>query len=122
MNQPIAGDFAAVMDKANQMTQSAVAHPFGSPTQRLAQGPRLPVQQTTQMFYCPRDIAQYDECCNRLWAGEGAVRFEERTFTKEGELLIVLCYFTDAPPAAPPDGNPAGSGAEEPEVRPFRIP
>lgn len=121
MNQPIPGDFADVVDKANRMSKSAIAHPFGASQQTLAQGPRLPIQQTTQLFYLPKDVAAYDECCNRLWAGDGRVRYEDRTFTKEGEVLIILSYFTDAPPDVPRDGNPA-AGIEEPEVRPYRIP
>lgn len=121
MNQPIPGDFANVVDKANRLSNVPIAHPFGSQQQALAQGPRLPIQQTTQLFYLPRDVAAYDECCNRLWAGEGKIRYEDRTFTKEGEVLIIMSYFTDAPAPRPQDGN-AGDGAEEPDVRPYRIP
>lgn len=114
------GAFEEIMDQANQMSQSALAHPFGAPTQALAQSPRLPIQQTTCLFYLPRDLAMYDECCNRLWSGIGKIRYEERTFTKEGEVLVVLSYFTDAP--APPPNPNGGEAAEEAEVRPYRIP
>lgn len=124
MNRPNLGGFQDVIDQANQMTQGPIASPFGIPKQALAQGPRLPIRQTTQIYNLPRDIAAYDEICNELWAGRYKIRFEDRTFTKEGEVVIILSYFTDAPaPRQQPEavGGPAGAG-EEAAIRPYRIP
>lgn len=123
MNKPNPGGFQDVIDQANQMTQGPIASPFGIPKQALAQGPRLPIRQTTQVFNLPRDIAAYDELCNELWAGRIKIRFEDRTFTKEGEVVIILSYFTDAPAQRPqPAAADGGGGGEEAEVRPYRIP
>lgn len=123
MNKPNAGGFQEVIDQANQMTQGPIASPFGIPQQALAQGPRLPIRQTTQVFNLPRDIAAYDELCNELWAGRGKIRFEDRTFTKEGEVVIILSYFTDAPAQRPQPAVVGGAGGgEEAAVAPYRIP
>lgn len=121
MNKPNPGGFEEVIAQANQMAQGPIMNPFGAPRLALGQGPRVPIRQTTQVFYLPRDSAAYDELCNEtLWAGRGKIRFEERTWTKEGEVAIAICYFTDAP--QPPQAAPGGGGAEEAEVRPYRIP
>lgn len=124
MNKPSSGGFQDVIDQANQMTQGPIANPFGIPQQSLAQGRRLPIQQTTHVFNLPRDIAAYDELCNELWAGRGKIRFENQTFTKDGEVVIILSYFTDAPvPRPQPAAGGGGAGIpEEAEIRPFRIP
>ena len=122
MNKPNPGGFEEVIAKANQMAQGPIASPFGVPQRTLGRGPQIPIRQTTQVFYLPRDAASYDEQCNMLWAGGGEIRFEERTWTKEGELAITLCHFTEAQPQRPPQAEPGGGGAEEVEVRPYRIP
>lgn len=123
MNRP-PGDFAEIVEAASREAQAPIAHPFGGPVPALAQGrgPRLQCRQTTQMFFCPRDLAAYDELCNRIWAGELSIRYEERTpLAKEGEVMILVCFFDAAPPGPPGAGAPANNG-EEPEVRAHRIP
>lgn len=122
MNKPNPGGFEEVIAQVNQMSQGPIASPFGIPQNTLGRGPQIPIRQTTQVFYLPRDAVSYDELCNELWAGNFRIRFEERTWTKEGEVAIVICYFTDAPPQRPPQAEPGGGGAEEAEVRPYRIP
>lgn len=123
MNKPTPGGFEEVIAQANQMSQGPIASPFGIPPQALGQGPRVPIRQTTQVFYLPRDAAAYDQLCNEtLWAGRGKIRFEERTWTKEGEVAVALCYFTDAPPPPPQQAEPGGGGGQEAAVRPYRIP
>lgn len=121
MTKPNTGGFEEVMAQANQMAQGPMMSPFGMPAQALAQGPRLPIRQTTQVFYLPRDVAAYDELCNTLWAGQGRIRFEERAFTKDSEVVIVLSYFSEAEPPRPARAEPGGGAAEEAEVRPYRI-
>lgn len=122
MNKPNPGGFEEVIERANQMDRGPIASPFGVPPQPLGRGPQIPIQQTTHVFYLPRDAAAYDELCNRtLWAGLGRIRFEERTWTKEGELAVTLCYLTEAQLPRPPQAE-LGGGAEEVEVRPYRIP
>lgn len=122
MNKPTPGGFEEVIAQVNQMSQGPIASPFGVPPQPLGQGPRVPVRQVTHVFYLPRDAAAYDELFNEtLWAGRARVRFEERTWTKEGEVAVVVCYFTDAPAPRPQPAEPE-VGAVEAPVRPFRIP
>lgn len=123
MNKPNPGGFEEVIAQVNQMNQGPIASPFGVPARALGRGPQVPIRQTTQVFYLPRDGATYDELCNRLWTGNGQIRFEERTWTKEGEVAIVLCYFTEAQPPQPQQAEPGGGGgAVEAEVKPYRIP
>ena len=121
--RPTTGDFAEIMDQANRMADAAVVHPFGngpSPLARVGQGRGLPVRQITQMFYCPKDLAEYDACCNRAWAGEISIRFEERTFTKEGEWLVVVC-FMEQDEQRPLPGETSTNGDTEPDTRPHKL-
>jgi hypothetical protein len=123
MNKVDPGGFEEMIAQVNQMDQGPIASPFGVPHQVVGQGQRVPIQQTTQVFYLPRDATAYDALYNEtLWAGRGKVRFELRTWTKEGEVAVAVCHYTDAQPPRPPQAEPGGGGAEEVEVRPYRIP
>jgi hypothetical protein len=87
-------DFA---DMLNAMQEVTGAHPFGQSAQTAvtARGPRrgVPIRQTTKMFMCPDDLDDYDDTCNRAWAGEIEIRYEKSYETKDGDHIIVLCWF-----------------------------
>lgn len=117
------GDFAAIMAEANKMAEGGLAHPFGMTPVSIIQGGRgraVPARQTTEMCYCPKELEKYDAICNRALAGEIQIRFEERTFTKEGEWLVVVSYLERR---APPQPNEVpAEGDTEPEERPVKLP
>lgn len=119
------GDFAAILEEANAPSRSPTAHPFGGPRAGLLQNGDArgaPVRQTTSLFYAPQDLVAYDEVCNRVFAGEIEIRFEERYTTKEGEIMILLCFFERGPqPGRAPADNAANPGVE-PQERARRLP
>jgi hypothetical protein len=115
------GDFAAILSKANEMATAPIAHPFGAPQAGVAQRARgIPVRQTTEVFYLPKDAERYDACCNRAWAGEVTVRYEERSFTKESEVVAIVCYFEQN--MLPRIGEVAPHGDAEPEEKSRKLP
>ena len=125
MSKPASDDFSAIMEQTNQMSQSGISHPFGVRIPEAGRGSNLKVRQTTEVFCLPRDREGYDALFNRLWSGEGTVRYEERTFTKEGEFMVVVCHF--APVGEPQQPQPVGlanlaDGDAEAEIKPYRIP
>lgn len=116
----INGDLSQIIEEAQQSI--GIAHPFNpAPVtlDRINHRPQVSTRQKTEMFYCPKQLDEYDECCNRVFAGEITVRYEDRTFTKEGELLIVISYTINKAPQRPAEISV--SGDEEPPVRPYRL-
>lgn len=117
------GGFAEIMETANKLAVSAVTHPFGMPAQGIA-APRprsgLPIRQSTEVFCLPKGRDDYDLLMNRAWAGEIEIRYEERTWSKESDLMIVVCYFErridPRPHDVPSDGD------TEPEEKSRRLP
>ena len=75
------------------------------------------------MFFCPQDLELYDELCNRAFAGEIDIRYEERTpLVKEGKVMVIISYMTPVQPAPRLPGKDQGGNDQEPEVRAHRIP
>jgi len=118
------GDFASVMADVNQMKNAAITHPFGMPMQGLAhprqQNAGIPQRQTTEVFYLPKGAAEYDNLMNRAWAGEIQIRYEERTFTKESEVVIIVCWFAQV--VQPRPNDVAADGDQEPEEKSRKLP
>lgn len=124
MNGQGTGDFASIMEKANEMSHGAISHPFGGTAAGITRGGRgqaAPVRQTSHVFYLPKQIAEYDEICNRGWAGEIEIRLEERTFTKEGEVAVFIVYF-ERHAALPRPNEVHADGDAEPEEKPQKLP
>lgn len=124
MNGQATGDFASVMEEANKMSKSAIAHPFGAPPAGIMRGGRgqvAPVRQTSNVLYLPKQIAEYDEICNRSWAGDIEIRLEERSFTKEGEVVVFIVYF-ERRAAMPRPNEVEPEGDAEPEEKPQKLP
>lgn len=117
------GGFAEVMESANQMARAPIAHPFGAPLQGVAAArPRqgLPIRQTTEVFALPNKADEYDALMNRAWSGEIEIRYEERQWTKESDLMIVVCYFEHRIEPRPHDV--AAEGDAEPEEKSRKLP
>lgn len=72
------------------------------------------------VFCLPSDREGYEEVLNMALHGEATVRYEERTFTKEGDFMVAICYLT--PRLQPRPENDQDAGDAEPEVRPRRLP
>jgi hypothetical protein len=109
-------DFAEIM---NALQETTGAHPFGhspamvTPARAPRKGP--PIRQTTRMFECPDELADYDDVCNRAWSGEIDIRYEKSYETKDGSHWIILCWFERRAPARSDEVD--GDGDTEPTVK-----
>jgi len=45
----------------------------------------------------PKDCDAYAEIINKALAGDALIRFEEKSFLKEGDCAVVICYLTRKP-------------------------
>jgi hypothetical protein len=120
-------DFATVIEKAQRVDKD-MGGIFGAPGRvafeppaaHAAAGPDLDWDAHCDVFCLPSDKEGYQEVLNMSLHGEATIRYEERTFTKEGDFMVAICYLTPRERAAPnPDED---AGAAEPAVRPHRLP
>lgn len=113
-------NFAQLIEQAQSVT-SDVAGPFdGSNVARVGfQGrvPNVPIlnyEAKVRVFTLPGDSGEYEEVLNMMLRGEAIARFEERTFSKEGDFLVAVCYIV---PLAPrPDRVAAGNAGDREPV------
>lgn len=108
-------NFAQLIEKA-QAVSTDVASPFPAPgAGRVAFQPgRVPgvaehqYEAKVEVFNLPTDSGEYEEVLNMMLRAEAIPRFEERTFDKDGNFLVAICYLVPrAQPAAAPDGDAA---------------
>jgi hypothetical protein len=83
-------------------------------------GPDLEHDAHVAVFNLPTDRGEYEDVLNQVLRGEAALRYEERTFDKDGNFLVAVCYMTPRVRPQPEPGQEAGD-AEAP-VLPRRIP
>ncbi len=50
-------------------------------------------------FALPKDIPEYEAVLNQVLKAEAILRYEDRSFTKEGDCIIVMCYLAKTPRA-----------------------
>jgi len=48
-------------------------------------------------FNLPRDCAEYEDVINEILSGNGVLRFEDKTWTKEGDFVIAVCWLKPKP-------------------------
>lgn len=120
-------DFSAVIAKAQRVDKD-MGGIFGAPGRvafeppavRPAAGPELDWDAHCEVFCLPVDKDGYVEIINMCLHGEAVKQFEDRTFTKDGDFMIAICYLT---PRQLPEPNPdEDAGDVEAEVRPHRLP
>ena len=110
-------NFAQLIERAQQVGTD-IASPFANGPGRVAfqpgHAPNVPdfdYDAKVSVFNLPSDSAEYEEVLNMLLHGEAIMRYEERTFDKEGNFLVAICYMV--PRVRPP--QPAGdAGDREP--------
>ena len=120
-------DFTAIIDKAQRIDKD-MGGIFGTPGRvafepapnRAAAGPELDWDAHCDVFCLPSDKDAYQEVLNLCLHGEATIRYEERTFTKDGDFMVAICYMTPRQRVA---ANPAeDAGDAEPVARPRRLP
>lgn len=123
-------DFAEIVKRAqrgNGGDISSVLSPNGQG--RIAFEPRrnqapagqdLDFDCKVAVYSLPADAGDYEDAMNLILRGEAIKNYEDRTFDKEGNFLVALCYFVPRPRAA----RPAGGDAADAELvaRPRRLP
>ena len=59
--------------------------------------PQYDFEPHVEFFCIPKDARLYEEAMSRILNGKAVLRYEEKTFTKEGDFLIAICYLTYKP-------------------------
>lgn len=119
-------NFSELIERAQNVTTD-IASPFPMPgTGRTAfqpgRAPGVPdldYQAHVCVFNLPNDSDGYEEVLNQCLRGEAIIRFEEKTFDKDGNFLVALCYMTPRERVErPAEGEPAD---REPAARHGRV-
>lgn len=116
-------DFLDVITRAQRVTAGDVANPFESGKNAFVHGrntgvPDLDWDAHVEVFALPADAGDYEDIMNMCLRGEATMRYEERTWSKEGDFMVAVVYLTPRPRAAPVDDYAAGEA--EPAVRPLK--
>lgn len=115
-------DFADVLERAQRVTPGDVGDPFAGTNAYVPGRGRphdLEYDAHIKVFFMPADAADYEEVMNQCLRGEAVQRYEEKTFTKEGDFVVAFCWLTQRPRAA--QAVNAAAGDAEPEVRPEKL-
>ena len=118
-------DFSNIIERAQRVSKD-MGGLFGDagrvafePRQNRA-GPEHDFDAHVKVFLLPTDAEDYEEVLNTILCGDGVLRYEEKTFTKEGDFMVAICWLTQHAAIRPVNNQDAGD--VEPEQRPRRIP
>jgi len=119
-------DFADVIEKA-QRIGGDMGSLFNGPgrvafeaQQPNRAGPVQDYEAHSEVFALPADREAYEDVMNQVLRGEAIMRYEVRTFSKEGDFMVALVYLT--PLARPAPAHDRDAGDAEPVERPRRLP
>jgi hypothetical protein len=119
-------DFAAVVERAQKVSND-IGSLFSNGPGRTAfeprvnrGGPDLDFEAHSEVYALPADREAYEDVMNQVLRGEAVMRYEDRTFTKEGDFMVALVYLT--PRTRPAPANDQDAGDAEPVERPRRLP
>lgn len=119
--------FSDIIERA-QAVSNDVGGPFGNiGGGRVAfqpgQAPGVPefsYEANMAVFNLPHDAGEYEEVLNQCLSGRAIIRFEEKTFDKDGNFMVAICYLTPRERGA--QQQAAGdAGDHEPMDRPQRL-
>jgi hypothetical protein len=120
-------DFATIIEKSQRVDKD-MGSLFGTgapgrvafePANRNA-GADLEWDAHCDVFCIPADRDGYQDVLNQILHGEASLRYEERTFTKDGDFMVAICYLT--PRERPRAAADEDAGDAEPDVRPHKMP
>lgn len=124
MAGPDSTDFGDVIEKAQRVTAGDVASPFAGRDAfvpaRGKPGVEYEFEAHIKVFAMPADAGDYEDVMNEILRGDAVLRYEEKTFTKDGDFLVAMCWMTPRARLAPADNFAAGDA--EPAARPQKIP
>ncbi len=117
-------DFGDVIAKAQRVTPGDVASPFAGRDAFVPAGGKPGVEYDfeahVKVFAVPADSADYEDVMNEILRGDAILRYEEKTFTKDGDFLVAICWMTSR--ARPGRADDVAAGDAEPGVRPQKMP
>lgn len=117
-------DFGDVIARAQRVTPGDVASPFAGREAfvpaRGKPGAEFDFDAHIKVFAMPADAVDYEDVMNLVLRGDAVLRYEEKTFTKDGDFLVAICWLTPRPQAAQAVNVAAGDA--EPAARPQKIP
>jgi hypothetical protein len=123
-------DFADVIEKAQKVGRSgdlgSLFNEQNGPGRTAFEprvnraGPDMDFEAHSEVFALPADREAYEDIMNQVMRGEAIMRYEDRTFTKEGDFMVALVYLT--PRARPAVVNNQDAGDAEPVAQPRRLP
>ncbi len=120
-------NFAELIEKA-QSVSTDVAGPFdGNNAARVGfqpgRAPGVPAfayEAKVAVLALPADSAEYEEILNMQLQGEAIPRYEEKTFTKDGDFMVAICYLVPRAPRR--EDAPVGdAGDREPVAQHERL-
>lgn len=124
MAGPEITDFGDIIERAQRVTPGDVASPFAGRDAfvpaRGKPGTEYDFEANVKVFAMPADAADYEDVLNEILRGDAILRYEEKTFTKDGDFLVAICWLTPRARLVPTDNVAAGDA--EPAARPQKIP
>lgn len=124
MNEP--EDFREAIERA-QRVSGDLGNIFGGAGRVAfearpdAAGPDLEYDAKVAVFNLPADAEEYEEVLNLCLRGQAVKNWEDRTFNKEGDFLVAICYLVPRPrPQRAANDQDAGDAERLP--RPQRVP
>ena len=110
--QRVSGDISNIFGNAGRVAFEA---------RPQAAGPNLEYDAKVAVFNLPTDAEEYEEVLNQCLRGEAVKNWEDRTFTKEGDFLVAICYLVPRP-RPQRVANDQDAGEVERLPRPQRVP
>lgn len=120
-------DFAEVIAKAQRVTAGDTANPFNLPEKNVMLPGKIPgvekydYKSQAVVFCLPADSTAYEEVMDQILAGEAILRYEDRSWDKEGNFNVAMVYLIPRDKRASVDDGEA-AGEEEPKLRPMKLP
>jgi hypothetical protein len=126
-------DFTEVIRRAQKIGPGDIVDPFKLPERNAmipGQPSKIPgvesydYESRADVFCLPADKADYCDVMDRILAGEALLRYEDRTFDKEGAFHVAIVYLIPkhrkTPVQARNDEDSAGE--TEPVVKSIKLP
>jgi hypothetical protein len=94
-------DFTEVIRRAQKIGPGDVVDPFKLPERNAmipGQASKIPgvesydYESRAEVFCLPGDKGDYQDVMDRVLAGEALLRYEDRTFDKEGNFHVAIVY------------------------------
>lgn len=65
--------------------------------EKIQNVPMYDYKAHVEYLVLPKDIERYEGTLNEILNAEAILRYEEKSFTKEGDCIIVICYLKPDP-------------------------